>query len=64
MFPSLTCRIFRTDTERGTRPDPLSRDRCRRVALMTPPWALPPWLWPLAATTRSRDAASTTRAPG
>jgi hypothetical protein len=27
MFPSLTCRVFRTDTERGKRPDPLSRDR-------------------------------------
>jgi hypothetical protein len=27
MHPSLTCEIFRAHTERGTRPDPLSRDR-------------------------------------
>jgi hypothetical protein len=36
----------------------------RRVALMTPPWALPPCggLWPPLL--RSRDASSMTRAPG
>jgi len=40
MLSSLTREIFRAHAERGTRPLSPLDDRNRRMALMTPPWAL------------------------